>query len=281
MNFGLIGCGFISKKHIDAMKKINGILVASCDIDFARAQQTNAHRFYTDYRTLLQDKEISVVSVATPNYLHPQIAIEALDLGKKVILEKPVGISVSTLQTLLEHKLANNVAICYQRRFDEDCQRIKNSAKKITQIDAKVLVRRDPEYWNTWRSDIEKSGGGNLINIDIHFLDIIQWWLGGIQPVIQFAKIGYRGGIDQFVHAELNFSGVPVKFTGSSLHNERTIDMKVYYEDGSTDVYNKETATHYDIYNQFLNHNNYCSVQEAVKSLQIVEDIYKFDKENG
>lgn len=224
------------------------------------------------------DAEIYVI--CTPNYLHVPLALYALAKGKKVILEKPIATKLEDAMLLINHPLADNIAVCYQRRFDTQAQEIKNYPSKIKSIDCQMFVKRDPYYWNTWRSDREKSGGGALINIFVHYFDLIQWWLGK-KYEIKFAKLAERESIEQVVYADLDFNGVPVSFMGSSINSSRRNEVNVSFENGATITYKIEDATHFDIYDQFLNHNNFISVKEAHTSLEIVKKIYEYNDNNA
>jgi predicted dehydrogenase len=226
----------------------------------------------------VEDGEIYTIS--TPNYMHVPFALYALEKGKKVILEKPIATNLEDAKLLMAHPKADSIAVCYQRRFDTQAQQIKHYPAKIRSINCRMVVRRDNYYWQTWRKDNIKSGGGALINIFIHYLDTIQWWLGK-KYIIDFAKIAERGGIDQVIDAKLDFNGVPATFFGSSIHTERDNGVVVEFEDGTFMVYDKEDATHFDIYEQFLKHNNYISVKDAYASLEIVQAIYEYNRNHA
>jgi len=214
----------------------------------------------------------NIYVIATPNYLHVPLALYALAKGKEVLLEKPIATSLKDALLLTEHPLANKIGVCYQRRFDTQAQVIKK-LKDIQRIDCVMHVRRDDYYWNSWRKDKEKSGGGALINIFIHYFDLLQWWLGK-KYEITFAKIAEKDGVDQSMYVEMDFNGIPVTFEGSSIHADRKTEVKVQTKN-KTISYNKEDASHEDIYREFIKGNK-ISVKDAFTSLQIVYDIYHY-----
>lgn len=260
--FLIVGLGEIAiKSHIPAIEQLGGTYVA------AKTEE--------EYDELLKDPSIDVVSICTPNYLHVSETIKALDAGKKVILEKPVATNVKDAELLLQHPKVFNVAVCYQRRFNSECDEIKRLTQndKIIQATATVIVRRDAPYWATWRKDEKKSGGGSLMNIAIHYLDLLQWWIGD-KYTIKFAKMAKRLGTDQVVYAEIDFNGVPVKFFESSIHTNRNIIMNVTFKKAGNREYTIDDATHFDVYDNFLNKDKFVSVKEAIKSLKLVLDIY-------
>ncbi|MBV9157548.1 MAG: Gfo/Idh/MocA family oxidoreductase, partial [Acidobacteriaceae bacterium] len=96
---GFIGLGARSKAHFRAFKDLpQARIVALCDLQSARIEETNAGlpskaEAYTDYHELLHDKNVGAVAIATPNYLHYQMALDVLRAGKDLVLEKPMGIN--------------------------------------------------------------------------------------------------------------------------------------------------------------------------------------------
>lgn len=259
----IIGNGDVVKNHhlpaVVAIKDIGAVTI--CDKD-------------RDYKQLLPNADI--VSICTPNYLHVPMALDALDAGKQVILEKPIATNLEDAQRLLDHPLADKVAVCYQRRFNTQCLAIKNETKKPVYAYANIMVKRDPEYWNTWRSDPKLSGGANLMNIDIHYLDLLYWWFGD-NITITHSSITKIDGIDKAAFLSIEFGDIPVEFMGNAIHSKRENVMGVRYEDGSTLVYDTDDATHFDIYNQLIKHNNFVTLKEALVSLKMVRKAYDID----
>src|SRR5579875_1294842 len=125
---GFIGLGARSKAHFAALKQLpEAKVVALCDIDSSRIRETNAGLpakavGYTDYRELLHDKNVGVVVIATPNYLHYEMAIAALRAGKDLLLEKPMGINWQQAKEIREEAIRNGrvLAIGIQRLYGSD-----------------------------------------------------------------------------------------------------------------------------------------------------------------
>lgn len=262
--FGIVGYGEIGKKAHGMAINLMGELYAKTNND-------------KGFKKLIESEDINVISICSPNYKHVDQAIEALDADKRVILEKPIATNLEDANRLLAHPLSDTIAVCYQRRYNKECQQIKQIPRnKIERIVASINVRRGPEYWNTWRSDKKKSGGGALINIGIHYLDLLQWWLGDKYTVefAQIAKLNHHS-IDGVIISNLDFDGIPVSFNVNAINDKKDIKMEVFLKDGTVKIYTEDDATHFDIYNRFLNHDDFITPREAYKSLEMVMEIYR------
>lgn len=125
---GFIGLGARSKAHFAALKELpQAPVVALCDLESARINETNAGlptkaTGYTDYRELLHDKNVQAVVIATPNYLHYEMAIAALRAGKDLLLEKPMGINYQQAKGIQEEAKRDGrvLTIGIQRIYDSD-----------------------------------------------------------------------------------------------------------------------------------------------------------------
>lgn len=189
----VIGCGRIFSTHADALKKSAYTkLKAVVDIDETKADEM-AKKYgcerYTDYRDVLKRKDIDVVHICTPHYLHFPMTVDAMNSGKHVLLEKPMGISVKDAQKIIEtaNKTGKNLGVCYQNRYNLTSIWIKQfldsgRAGRIIGCRAFLTWFRTKDYYNSaqWRGTWSMEGGGVLINQAIHSIDLIQWFIGEI-----------------------------------------------------------------------------------------------------
>ena len=193
---GIIGCGGIAnKKHMPALKKVSDCeMVAFCDIIPERAEAakvkfgTHDAKVYTDYKELLADPEIEVVHVCTPNRAHSFITVDALDAGKNVMCEKPMAINTEEAQKMLDAKARSGklLSIGYQSRFRDDAVFMKQEAEAGTFGDiyyakATALRRRKVPTWGVFLNEYEQ-GGGPLIDIGTHALDLTLWVMNNYKP---------------------------------------------------------------------------------------------------
>lgn len=193
---GIIGCGGIAtKKHMPALKKVPDCeMVAFCDIIPERAE-ASAKQFGTpdatwcvDYKELLANPDIDVVHICTPNRSHSFITVDALEAGKHVMCEKPMAINSAEAKKMLDaHKrTGKKLTIGYQGRFREDSQYMKQEADagtfgEIYYAKATALRRRAVPTWGVFLNEYEQ-GGGPLIDIGTHALDLTLWMMNNYKP---------------------------------------------------------------------------------------------------
>ncbi len=196
LKIGFIGCGGIAnQKHFPGMVQQEGVdLVAFCDIVIEKAEEgakkygTPDAKVYTDYRELLKDKSIDAVHVLTPNVSHCEITVAALDAGKHVLCEKPMAINTVEAQQMLDAKnrTGKMLSIGYQYRHFHD----HAVAKKVVDdgwlgdiyyAEATYIRRRGVPTWGVF-TDKSKQGGGPLVDIGTHALDLTLWMMNNYEP---------------------------------------------------------------------------------------------------
>ena len=201
----IIGCGRISSKHIEALvnnsDKIN--LVALCDRTISKAinnkefylgkiRQDNNINIYRDYKKMLENEKIDMVAICTESGYHAEISIYCMNKGVHVICEKPMALSISDADEMIETSKRNKVKLCinHQNRFNPPIQKLRkavelNKFNKIINGTARILWNRGNDYYNQaiWRGTWEYDGG-TLMNQCIHNIDLLQWMLGGEAEVV-------------------------------------------------------------------------------------------------
>jgi len=188
---GIIGCGGIAEgKHLPALAQLKNIeMVAFCDIIEEKAVK-NAEKYgiegakvYTDYNELLKDKSIEAVHVLTPNSSHAPISIAAMEAGMNVLCEKPMAKTYAEGCAMLEaaKKTGKILTIGYQNRRTQDATFLKRVCENgdlgdMYYAKAHAVRRRGVPTWGVFL-DEEKQGGGPLIDIGTHALDMTLWML--------------------------------------------------------------------------------------------------------
>ncbi|WP_028551121.1 Gfo/Idh/MocA family protein [Paenibacillus sp. UNC451MF] len=196
LKVAIIGCGGIAKgKHLPSLVKLEQVeLVAFCDIVVERAEQAAEKygvagaKVYENYKELLQDRSIQVVHVCTPNDSHADISIAALESGKHVMCEKPMAKTAADARQMAEaaERTGKKLTIGYNNRFRSDSLYLKQVCDSgelgdIYYAKAHAIRRRAVPTWGVFL-DGEKQGGGPLIDIGTHALDLTLWLMNNYEP---------------------------------------------------------------------------------------------------
>ncbi len=196
LKVGIVGCGGIANgKHMPALKNVDECeMVAFCDIIAERAEKAakdygvEGAKTYTDYKELLKDESIDVVHVCTPNRSHSFITVDALEAGKHVMCEKPMAINSEEAKKMIDaaKRTGKKLSIGYQSRQRADSKYLKAEAEKGTFGDiyyakATAIRRRAVPTWGVFLNEYEQ-GGGPLIDIGTHALDLTLWVMDNYKP---------------------------------------------------------------------------------------------------
>ncbi|MDO4285251.1 MAG: Gfo/Idh/MocA family oxidoreductase [Eubacteriales bacterium] len=196
LQVGIIGCGGIAnQKHFPSLKSQADKceMVAFCDILAERAEKaakeygTADAKVYEDYRELLADPDIDLVHVLTPNVAHCDIVVAAFEAGKHVLCEKPMAHTTEAAQKMMDawKKSGKKFTIGYQNRFRKDTQMLHKACAEgdlgdIYFAKAHAIRRRAVPTWGVF-PDKSKQGGGPLIDIGTHALDITLWMMNNYE----------------------------------------------------------------------------------------------------
>ena len=226
IKIGIIGCGAIANsKHMPALSKVaDAEMVAFCDLVSERAEKaakeygTSDAKVYTDYKELLKDPTIDVVHVCTPNRSHSFISVDALDAGKDVMCEKPMAINSAEAQKMLDaaKRSGKKLSIGYQNRFRDDSLYLKKEAEDGTFGDiyyakATAIRRRGVPNWGVFLDEYEQ-GGGPLIDIGTHTLDLTLWMMNNYKPKYCLGSVYHKLNNDKD-QANMWGNWNPEKFT--------------------------------------------------------------------
>ena len=205
---GIIGCGGIANgKHMPSIKQLPNVeMVAFCDIieekavKAAKEYGTPDAKVYTDYKEMLKDKSIDVIHVCTPNRSHSFITIDALEAGKDVMCEKPMAKTAKEAKDMLDaaKRTGKKLTIGYQNRCTPESQYAKALCQRgdlgeIYYAKAHAIRRRAVPTWGVFLNEYEQ-GGGPLIDIGTHALDLTLWFMNNYKPKMVvgsvFKKLG-------------------------------------------------------------------------------------------
>lgn len=192
----LLGCGRISRNHIEAIAKVEGLrLVAVADSDRARADVVAAEQgvvAFSSLEEMLERAPCDLVAICTPSGLHPQHGIVAARAGRHVLTEKPMAISLEAADLLVQACDAASVHlfVVKQNRLNPPIQLLKRAVDKgrfgrLHMANVTVRWTRPQEYYDAepWRGTWEFDGGA-IMNQASHYVDLMQWLVGPVESVL-------------------------------------------------------------------------------------------------
>jgi UDP-N-acetyl-2-amino-2-deoxyglucuronate dehydrogenase len=196
IRLALAGCGRISRNHVEAVAKIDGLaFVSVCDVDASRAQAAGEAvgvPWFTSLDAMLAAVPSDAVVIATPSGLHPQHGIVAARSGRHVISEKPMGISLAAADALVQACDDHGVQlfVVKQNRLNPPIQLLKRAIDRgrfgrIYMANCTVRWTRPQEYYDQapWRGTWEFDGGA-FMNQASHYVDLMQWLVGPVESVM-------------------------------------------------------------------------------------------------
>lgn len=196
IKIGVLGCGRISQRHLEAIAAQTGAeCIAVCDIAAERARQA-AYKYHipcwtTDYNEILANRDIDLISLCTPSGLHPEQGIAAARCGKHVLSEKPMAVSLQDADKLINACCRAGVClwVVFQNRFNPAVKLLRRAFEegrfgRLYLIAANVYWQRSQNYYDmaAWRGTRALDGGA-FMNQASHYLDMLQWFGGPVQSV--------------------------------------------------------------------------------------------------
>jgi predicted dehydrogenase len=271
LKVGIIGSGSISECHITGYNALeNAELYAICDINAQRASDcAKKHAIkhvFTDYNEMLKLDELDAVSICTWNSLHAPAAIAALRAGKHVLCEKPMAIN--TKEALEMEKAAKEAGkllmIGFVRRFGNDARVLKDFIDNGMMGDiyyAKASYLRRSGCPGGWFGDMKRSGGGPLIDLGVHVIDLVWFFMNKPEVVsvkgITFDRLGTRKNLKQekaYVAADAgdisdveDMAVAMIKFdNGAVLLVETSFSLNIKKDMGSIELFGSKSGAKLD-----------------------------------
>ncbi|WMJ86233.1 Gfo/Idh/MocA family protein [Anaerocolumna sp. MB42-C2] len=261
IKIGIVGCGGIANgKHLPAIKRNgNYEIVAFCDIIKERAEEakekygTAESKVFTDYNELLKE-DVVAVYVLTPNKSHSAISIAAMKAGKNVMCEKPMAKTYAEAKQMVEtaKETGKILTIGYQNRYRADSTYLKRACDndelgEIYYAKAHAVRRRAVPTWGVFLNE-EEQGGGPLIDIGTHALDLTLWMMNNYEPESVTGSV-YRKLADQTETGNAFGEWDPSKFTVEDsafgfikMKNGATIHLEASWALNTLDVDEAKTS---------------------------------------
>lgn len=272
---GIVGAGGISEAHLQAIKMEPRVYVkAIADISLSSARM-QAEKYliphvYSDYHEMFEKDFIDIVIICTPNFLHAPIAIEALKAGKHVLTEKPMTIDVESAIEMKRIADQNGkiLMVAQNNRFHGETLLLKRliQQKKLGNIyHAKTawMRRNGIPGWGSWFTQKHLSGGGSLIDIGVHMLDLALWLMDFPKPVAvmgrtfdifgphkqkiaQWGQVNENGffNVEDFAYGFIDFEN------GSSLILESSWASHIKEDQAYVKLYGDKGGAEFDLLNK-------------------------------
>ena len=207
VRLGIIGTGMIGHAHLEASRECTGLEVAAvCDVHAGRLQKAAAEfavpNTFKEYRDLVASDLVDAVSICTPNNTHMPIALAAFKGGKHVLCEKPLAMNARQGARMVEAggKARRILMSAQSARYSDASKLVKKLADAGRFGDiyyAKAMWLRRAGTPRGWFQDVKQSGGGPLIDLGVHAMDLMWWIMGRPRPVsaygVTFDHLGRRG----------------------------------------------------------------------------------------
>ncbi len=240
MKFALIGCGRISANHVKAVAQNELEFVALCDsseknidelVKNHGLESKNIKR-YSDYRTMIAECDIDLAAIATPSGSHAKIAMDCIEKGINIIVEKPIAMSIADANEIIKRSDEKGVVVCacHQNRFNSAIVKLRDALEggrfgRLSHGSIHVRWNRDKNYYKqaSWRGKWSEDGGA-LMNQCIHGIDLLCWMFGDVDQVYGVTKRAFH----DYIEAE-DVGMAVVKFKNGAI---ATIE-------GTTNVYPK------------------------------------------
>ncbi|MDR1420332.1 MAG: Gfo/Idh/MocA family oxidoreductase [Treponema sp.] len=195
INVALVGMGNISRMHLEGYGKVSGRckITALADIDPAHAEVRKKEfpilgdaKIYASHRDMLAESAVDMVDICTPPFCHAEIAIDSLNSGRHVLVEKPMAASLEECDAMIAAAEKSGVilSVIAQNRFRNEVYNLKKTLDtgkigKIVHAQVDSFWWRGHSYYDLWWRGIwEKEGGGCTLNHAVHHIDMLGWMMG-------------------------------------------------------------------------------------------------------
>lgn len=275
LQVGIIGTGGISYCHMSGYKRLaNKVdVVAVCDIDEEKvkryAAEHNVPRWYTNYNEMMEKESLGAVSVTTWNEAHKGATIAALKGGAEVICEKPMAMNQIEAQEMYDTAEAEKklLQIGFVRRFGNDADLLKKFIDGGTMGElyyAKATYLRRNGFPGGWFGDKSYSGGGPLIDLGVHVMDLVRYLAGCPKPISAYgvayanlgpnraqgakSDLGYQAERKgKFVYDVEDFASALIRFdNGLTMAMEASFNLNIKSDTGNIELFGTKGGARID-----------------------------------
>lgn len=241
LTWGILGAGSVAQRRvIPTMQDLEGQSVAALMVrDMDRAQglatQFGIGEAYDNVAALIQDEQVNAVYVSSPVNLHCEQVVAVAKAGKHVLCEKPMGMTVAECASMIEacEQAGVHLQVCFVLRGWEIYQRIKHMIEdgvfgQVVEIRAQLVKRAADQ--SGWRLDPAQSGGGVLMDMGAHYLDLFRFLVG------DFAQVAYMGSSEAFGWKVEDTAFVTTQFKNGA-HGIMGLSFAIPYNGNVLEIY--------------------------------------------
>ena len=201
VRLGVLGAGFIGRIHLRCFSNIEGVELAGLfDVDkelaAKAAEEYQVEKIYDSSDVIIEDEDIDAVVLGVPNKIHKPLAIQALKAGKHVLLEKPMALNGTEAREIYQAQQQSGklLMMAHQMRWtwtNREIKKIiqKGALGKIYNVKVGWFRRKGIPGWGSWFTRMAESGGGPLIDIGVHMLDLSIFLMGNPKPISVYGSI--------------------------------------------------------------------------------------------
>lgn len=223
LRVGLIGCGGISNAHARAYKTLGPSIarvVAAADVSpelaQRRGQELEAELIATDYRTVIDNPHVEAVDICLPHYLHAEVALAAIQAGKHVLVEKPMACSMTEAHQMVQaaERAGTTLMVAQVQRYVPSYRGVRRLVEtgelgpiRAVRFDSMQNLHEILPH-NHWLFDGALAGGGIVISVSVHRIDLVRYLVGEVKRVASFCRTGnppYKNGAEDYASATLEF----------------------------------------------------------------------------
>jgi UDP-N-acetyl-2-amino-2-deoxyglucuronate dehydrogenase len=281
LKFAIVGCGRIAQRHAEHIVN-QAELVAVCDIDKEKADQTgkkfNSKIFYIFEDLINSNLHIDIVSICSPNGLHAEHSIKALNAGFHVLCEKPLAINITDCGKMINaaEKSNKRLFVVKQNRFNPPVEAVKKIIEEgrlgdIFNVQLNCFWNRDANYYeNSWKGSLNLDGG-TLYTQFSHFIDLLYWMVGDVIDLYGFSNNYMHKGIIEFEDTGV----VALKFASGAIGTiNYTVNSTNKNMEGSLTIFGTKGTV--KIGGQYLNELEYQEINDFV-----IDDLPKGNTANN
>ncbi len=252
VGYAVVGLGVGVHHAKAAFDSARADLVAVCDLIQEKldkaAQDYPGVKTYLDFAEMLRDPDVDVVSICVPSGMHADLAVQALEAGKHVLVEKPIDITVDAAMRIEQARVRTGLkaGVVHQNRNNSDMAPILDAVRsgRIGDVfygDFEVKWFRTQEYYDDggWRGTWEMDGGGSLMNQAVHTVDLMQWIMGDVKSITsKMAIYNHKISTEDFTASLVEFkSGATATFVSTTCaYPGLNTGIKLYGTKGSIEA---------------------------------------------